>query len=226
MPCPCERDARCSNRADPPVDTPRVGVATLPVSRADQERRALVLVGGDAGLRQGEMIALEWGDVDLVAVTMVIRRSSWNGIVGSPKKRPRAEDPAHGSASSGSQSAPALEKPSRLLSRGRWPAHAVFGRLGSAVCCEACRTALIRSTRPSAYVLFASRDAGRGAEGDPGARRSLDAHDDAQAHASGAVCASRGDRAFGSWATGGQRRPGDWLKLPKPVDIVRARGGT
>lgn len=31
------------------------------------------------------MIALEWGDVDLGAGTMVIRRSSWNGIVGSPK---------------------------------------------------------------------------------------------------------------------------------------------
>jgi integrase len=50
----------------------------------DTERRALFLVGGEAGLR-GEIIALEWGDVDLVAGTITVRRSSWRGIVGSPK---------------------------------------------------------------------------------------------------------------------------------------------
>ena len=51
----------------------------------DTERRALFLVGGEAGLRQGEIIALEWGDVDLVAGTITVRRSSWRGIIGSPK---------------------------------------------------------------------------------------------------------------------------------------------
>jgi integrase len=51
----------------------------------DNERRALFLVGGEAGLRQGEIIALEWGDVDLVNGTITVRRSSWRGIVGSPK---------------------------------------------------------------------------------------------------------------------------------------------
>ena len=51
----------------------------------DTERRALFLVGGEAGLRQGEMVALEWGDVDLVAGTITVRRSSWRGIAGSPK---------------------------------------------------------------------------------------------------------------------------------------------
>jgi integrase len=51
----------------------------------DTERRALFLVAGEAGLRQGEMVALEWGDVDPVAATITVRRSSWRGIVGSPK---------------------------------------------------------------------------------------------------------------------------------------------
>jgi integrase len=51
----------------------------------DTKRRALCLVGGEAGLRQGENIALEWGDVDLVAGTITVRRSSWRGIIGSPK---------------------------------------------------------------------------------------------------------------------------------------------
>jgi integrase len=55
------------------------------VMKGEPARRALLLSGGDAGLRQGEMIALEWGDVDLVAGTLTVRRSSWQGIVGAPK---------------------------------------------------------------------------------------------------------------------------------------------
>lgn len=51
----------------------------------DVERQALLLVAGEAGLRQGEIIALEWGDVDLVAGTLTARRSSWRGHLGSPK---------------------------------------------------------------------------------------------------------------------------------------------
>jgi integrase len=53
--------------------------------KIDPERWALVLLGADAGLRQGEIIALEWGDVDLVAGTLTVRRSSWKGIVDTPK---------------------------------------------------------------------------------------------------------------------------------------------
>ena len=43
------------------------------------------MVAGEAGLRQGELIALEWGDVDLVAGTLTVRRSSRRGHLGSPK---------------------------------------------------------------------------------------------------------------------------------------------
>ncbi len=57
----------------------------LDAMEADAERRALLLAAGEAGLRQGEIIALEWGDVDLVAGTLTVRRSSWRGHVGSPK---------------------------------------------------------------------------------------------------------------------------------------------
>jgi len=53
--------------------------------KGDPERSALVLLGAEAGLRQGELIALEWGDVDLVAGALTVRRSSWRGIVGTPK---------------------------------------------------------------------------------------------------------------------------------------------
>jgi len=47
----------------------------------------VVLLGGEAGLRCGEMIGLEWGDVDLVKRQMCIQRSEWRG-----PRRPSATD--------------------------------------------------------------------------------------------------------------------------------------
>jgi len=51
----------------------------------DPRIELLVLLGGDAGLRRGEAIALEWTDVDLRRRTMHVQRSSWNGHVTLPK---------------------------------------------------------------------------------------------------------------------------------------------
>jgi len=45
----------------------------------------IVLLGGEAGLRCGEMIALEWKDVDLEKRQLCVQRSDWNGQVTSPK---------------------------------------------------------------------------------------------------------------------------------------------
>src|SRR4029079_15814044 len=45
----------------------------------------LVLLGGDAGLRCGEIIALEWGDVNLAKRQLCVRQSDWNGQLGTPK---------------------------------------------------------------------------------------------------------------------------------------------
>jgi integrase len=42
-------------------------------------------MGGDAGLRCGEIIALEWADVDLGKRQLCVRRSDWNGQVTTPK---------------------------------------------------------------------------------------------------------------------------------------------
>jgi len=53
--------------------------------KGDPERWALVLLGAEAGLRQGEIIALRWTDVDLVAGALTVRRSSWKGVIGTPK---------------------------------------------------------------------------------------------------------------------------------------------
>ncbi|MFN7970892.1 MAG: tyrosine-type recombinase/integrase [Acidobacteriota bacterium] len=50
----------------------------------------VALLGGDAGLRCGEMRALEWTDIDLDKRLVRIQRSDWRGQVSSPKGgRPR-----------------------------------------------------------------------------------------------------------------------------------------
>jgi integrase len=51
----------------------------------DWRIHVIVLLGGDAGLRCGEMIALDWCDVDLVNRQLCVRQSDWNGHVTVPK---------------------------------------------------------------------------------------------------------------------------------------------
>jgi integrase len=47
--------------------------------------RAAILLAGDAGLRRGELLGLEWQDVDLVRRVLIVRRSQVQGITGSTK---------------------------------------------------------------------------------------------------------------------------------------------
>jgi integrase len=51
----------------------------------DATAHLIVLLGGEAGLRCGEMIALEWRDVDLAKRQVCVQRSDWNGQVTTPK---------------------------------------------------------------------------------------------------------------------------------------------
>jgi integrase len=51
----------------------------------DPRIELFVLLGGDAGLRCGEIIALEQSDVDLRRGYLVVRRSEWEGYVTAPK---------------------------------------------------------------------------------------------------------------------------------------------
>ena len=49
------------------------------------EAKLVVLLAGDAGLRCGEIIALEWQDVDLQQRQLCIQRGDWRGHVTAPK---------------------------------------------------------------------------------------------------------------------------------------------
>ena len=51
----------------------------------DLQAALVVLLGGDAGLRRGEITALEWKDVDFDRRKICIQRSDWNGHVTAPK---------------------------------------------------------------------------------------------------------------------------------------------
>lgn len=51
----------------------------------DARAHLIVLLGGDAGLRCGEMMALEWTDIDLAKRQLWVRRSEWKGNVTAPK---------------------------------------------------------------------------------------------------------------------------------------------
>ncbi len=51
----------------------------------DAQTHLVVLLGGEASLRLGEMIALEWTDVDLAKRQLCVQRSDWNGQVTTPK---------------------------------------------------------------------------------------------------------------------------------------------
>jgi integrase len=51
----------------------------------DKNAYLLVLLAGEAGLRLGEIQALEWGDVDLPRRPLCVQRNEWKGHVGATK---------------------------------------------------------------------------------------------------------------------------------------------
>jgi integrase len=53
--------------------------------RRGPDPNLMVLLGGDAGLRLGEIVALEWHDIEPAARRLTVQRSDWLGHVGVPK---------------------------------------------------------------------------------------------------------------------------------------------
>lgn len=53
--------------------------------RSGWRTHLIVLLGGEAGLRVGEMVALQWADVDFANRRLIVRHSAWRGQLTSPK---------------------------------------------------------------------------------------------------------------------------------------------
>lgn len=53
--------------------------------------RTVFLVALKTGVREGELIALRWGDVDLTGVVIRVRRTCTDGIVQEPKNHERRD---------------------------------------------------------------------------------------------------------------------------------------
>src|SRR5258705_13003369 len=76
--------------------------------------------GGDAGLRCGEMMALEWRDVELSKRQLCVARSEWKGHVTAPKGERLRYGAAHLTAGGRAPSGPASEERSGTV---RWDGH-------------------------------------------------------------------------------------------------------
>jgi integrase len=60
------------------------------IAAADGQLRTMIIVALKTGMRHGELLALRWQDVDLVAGRIVIRQNVVRGVIGTPKSgKPR-----------------------------------------------------------------------------------------------------------------------------------------
>lgn len=55
------------------------------IEHAELWWRGMIVVALQTGMRQGELLALEWRDVSLSGGFLTVRRSTWRGIVTAPK---------------------------------------------------------------------------------------------------------------------------------------------
>jgi integrase len=143
----------------------------------DRTTYLIVLLGGDAGLRCGEIMALEWRDVDLHKRQLCVQRSDWKeGRAASI----RAADRPIGDGAP--RTSPFAIRPG--LVSARWVAD--VGRHREASCRTSGATRAHRAKRrspPSPYVLFASGDAWSAGARDSGARGTSGPQHDAAVHA-------------------------------------------
>jgi integrase len=75
-----------------PIPKPSVGFydfeefdRLVETTKNDPQANLVVLLGGEAGLRCGEIMSLEWRDIDLHKRQLCIARSEWKGHVTVPK---------------------------------------------------------------------------------------------------------------------------------------------
>jgi integrase len=85
MPCRI-RIVKVDTRRKPDAYDDTQFAALVEAARAvGREEELVVLLAGDAGLRKGEIIPLQWDDLDVVNGTITVARAEYRGQVGTPK---------------------------------------------------------------------------------------------------------------------------------------------
>jgi len=191
-------------------------------SSVDATAHLIVLLGGEAGLRCGEMIALEWRDVDLgkrhLRPAVRLERPG-DDTEGRTAAVCAAHHPARGGVPRSSASAE-----SQRAVPGRWQAaDPADGAVPRAARITSSEVVAGRRTHPAAHVLFAFGGARRTAESDSGVGRTSRARHDAALHAPESSSARQRDSPAGSavfrtefWRHFGEgeglRRKGQWIE--------------
>ncbi len=143
----------------------------------------MVLWGGDAGLRLGEIVALEWVDVDLHARRITVEQSDWCDHVTVPKGGRSRRLPMTQRLTSALKPFRHLRSERGVVSAGWNAHHARSGDQGDPWSTARRRVAPGRRARATAYLLFASGDEGRAGSRDSGAGRTRGSVHDATLHA-------------------------------------------
>ena len=164
-----------------------------------------MLLGGEAGLRCGEMMALEWRDVDLTKRQLCVARSEWKGHVTMPKGGRLRYVPLTERLAEALRDARHLRGPRVLCQEDGKP---LTQKVVQGIVRRAARRAQREGGRahPAAHVLFTPGDAGRAGAGDSGAGGSPGPGDDAALHAPEPGGARCGDPAAGR----AEDRPASW----------------
>ena len=177
-------------------------------SAVDRRAVLLVLLGGEAGLRSGEMVALEWTDIDFVTGQICVQRSAWKGQIAVPKGGRLRHVPMTRRLEKALRDARHLRGPRVLLSDGGGP---LTETSVQALVRRAARKANLRNkwaSHPAAYVLFAPGDAGRGTPSHPGTRGASGSQHDAAVSASEPGSRGRGHPVIGSTGSPVRARAG------------------
>jgi integrase len=143
----------------------------------DPRAYLLVLLSGEAGLRSGEMVALEWRDMDLSKRQIFVQRSAWQGQVAAPKGGRLRYVPMTTRLTAALRDARHLRRRARAVSGERRTPHGEGGADVVAASGEAGGRREQRAACVASHVLFASGDARCARAGDSRTRRAPRSHD-------------------------------------------------
>ena len=182
-------------------------------AKCDPRTFVVILLGGEAGLRSGEIRGLEWSSIDWRRRMITIERSEWNGHVTLPKHDKIRQVPHDLAARSCAPRTPTPAGAARALQGSRRRAHApddprlVDHRVSPG------RHPLPVAALLASHVLFAPRHAGRASTGDPGTRRPRGSQNHAAIHAPDTGRARRRDPvARTTLAVVRRQRSGSWRR--------------